>query len=74
MELLRLSSECQPSTTGGTGHPSQAAGKGWRWEKSPSAEGIMLNSWEERMTKTQEGTEIEQQTPGTIRAGETKGI
>ena len=38
-----------------------------------SAEGIMLNSRGEHMKETQEGTEVEQQTPGIIRAGETRG-
>ena len=33
----------------------------------------MLNSRGERMIETQEGTEVEQQTPGIIRAGETRG-
>ena len=31
--VMRLSPECQPSTTGGTGHPYLAVGKGRRWEK-----------------------------------------
>ena len=53
----------QPSTTGGTGHPGLAAGK--RWEKLPSADGIMLNSRGELRTETLEGTEVEQQTPDT---------
>ena len=56
--------ECQPSSTGGTVHPGLAVGIGWRWEKSSSAEGIMLNSRRELMTKTLEGTEAERQTPG----------
>ena len=63
----------QPSTTGGTGHPGLAAGKGWRWEKLPSADGVMLNSRGERMTETLEGTEAEQQTPDT-EGGETRGV
>ena len=62
----------QLSTTGGTGHPGLAAGKGWRWEKLPSADGIMLNSRGERRTETLEGTEVEQQTPDT-KGGETRG-
>ena len=43
--------------------PGVAAGKEWRWEKSPLQMGIMLNSRGERMTKALEGTEVEQQTP-----------
>ena len=43
--------------------PGVAAGKEWRWEKSPPQMGIMLNSRGERMTKALEGTEVEQQTP-----------
>ena len=43
--------------------PGVAAGKEWRWEKSPPADGIMLNSRGERMTKALEGKEIEQKTP-----------
>ena len=38
-----------------------------------SSEGIMLISRGERMTKTLEGTEAEQQTPDILRAGETRG-
>ena len=43
--------------------PGVAAGKEWRWENSPPAMGIMLNSRGERRTKALEGTEVEQQTP-----------
>ena len=68
---------CPPNvnlrTTGSSGNPGLAAGKGWRWEKSPSAEGIILNSWVERRTKTQERTETGQQTPDIKRVGETRG-
>ena len=39
-----------------------------------SAGDIMFNSRGEHMTKTLEETEEEQQTPGIIRAGETRGI
>ena len=64
--VLEADPECQPSTTSGTGHPGLAAGKGWRWEKLPSAEGIMLNSRGEHRTDNIEGTEAEQQTPDTL--------
>ena len=53
--------------------PRSDCRQGWRWERLPFAEGIMLNFWGERRTKTQEGTETKQQTPGIIRAGETRG-
>ena len=43
--------------------PGVAAGKEWRWEKSPLQMGIMINSRGERRTKALEGTEVEQQTP-----------
>ena len=70
--LVEAIPRLQPSTTGGTGHPGLAAGKGWRWEKLPSADGIMLNSRGERRTETLEGTEVEQQTPDT-KGSETRG-
>ena len=71
--VVEVVPECQPSTAGGTGHAGLADGKGRRWEKSSSAGCIMLNSRGERKTKTLEETEAEQQTPGGIRAGETRG-
>ena len=45
--------------------PGVAAGKGRRWQRLPSAEGIMLNSRWEYRTETLEGTEAEQQIPDT---------
>ena len=71
--VVEADPEYQPSTTSGTGHLGLVAGKERRWEKSSSAEGIMLNSRGDCRTKTPEGTETEQQTPGDIRAGETRG-
>ena len=71
--VVEVVPECQPSTTGGTGLPDLAVGKRRRWEKSSSAEGIMLNSRGEHRTKTLEETEAEQQTLGDTRTGETRG-
>ena len=65
--------ECQPSTMGGTGHPSLAAGKGRRWEVLPPSRGVMINSRGERMTKALERTEALQQTPSNNQVGETRG-
>ena len=53
-EVRGLSSECQ--IMDGTEHPGLAVCKGWSWEKSPPADGIMLSPRGEQMIKALGGT------------------
>ena len=62
----------QPSTTGDTGHPGLAAGKGLRWEVLPLSRGVMINSRGERMTKALEGQRHHNRLRATS-GGETRG-
>ena len=62
--------ECQPSTTGGTGHTSLAASKRRRWEKSPQAEAIYLIPEESAGQRLWEG--LENQTVSKHQQEETR--